>query len=602
MVVAARNNPPVVLPDRRRLRTFAFDPMSTRLSGRFLRVDVPFEGVAPGPIGELVEVVDYDATRDVWYEPVDLDDPAILAQDGLRPIEGDPRTHQQVVYAVATSVIERFERFLGRRFRWTGDTKLRLVPHAFEGRNAFFDPTRRAVLFGYFRADRRDPGENLPGQVMFTCLSTDIVAHEVAHALVHRLRSQYSEATNVDVFAFHEAFADLIALFQHFVHRDVVLDEMARSRGDLGQGTALFDLAQEFGRSTGRAAALRSALKSEPDPAGFQASVEPHARGAHFVAGVFEAYSAVYRARIADLLRIATGGTGELPPGSLHPDLVSRVADEAVKQAERMLGMVIRAFDYLPVVDVTFGDVVRAIVTADVALHPDDTQHLRSRLVEALRRRGIYPSGVASLTAEALVWPRSSTGLTLDEEGVDLPGIILSSTQNLDPSSRPSGLGLDAFAGGLQQWGRRHALKLGLDPDAPIQLRGVHVAYREAADRQPRPEVVVQFGQRRRDLEDASLDPEKRPIFRAGSTVIARVDGRVEHVVAKPLPFAAEVPADAPPVVHDHAKAGAERLAALRRWLGDVADRDALSAWTLEPALHRMTFANLHAGIDEGGA
>jgi len=98
-------------------------------------------------------------------------------------------------------VIERFERFLGRRFRWKGGRALILVPHAFEGRNAFFDPTRRAVLFGYYRANERDPGPNLPGQVMFTCLSVDIVAHEVTHALMHRIRPNFSVATNPDVFA-----------------------------------------------------------------------------------------------------------------------------------------------------------------------------------------------------------------------------------------------------------------------------------------------------------------------------------------------------------------------------------------------------------------
>ena len=125
----------------------------------------------PGPWGDLVQVVDFDASRGVWYSGVDLDDPAVLAQGGLRPSERDPRAHQQVVYAVAMSVIERFERFGGRRFRWRGGRQLRLVPHAFQGRNAFFDPGRRAVLFGYYPADARDPGPNLPGQVIFTCLS-----------------------------------------------------------------------------------------------------------------------------------------------------------------------------------------------------------------------------------------------------------------------------------------------------------------------------------------------------------------------------------------------------------------------------------------------
>ena len=64
------------------------------------------------------------------------------------------------------------------------------------------------------------------------------------------------------------------------------------------------------------------------------------------------------QAAIADLLRIATAGTGVLPQGKLHPDLVARVATEAVETADRFLGMVVGAFDYLPPVDVTFGDVI----------------------------------------------------------------------------------------------------------------------------------------------------------------------------------------------------------------------------------------------------
>src|SRR4051795_4914979 len=253
MTLTGGNVPAVATPERRRLRTFAFDPMSTRLSGRYLTVDVPFEtNLQPGPCGSLLQVVDFDATRDRWYEPVDLDAGAVLAQDGLRPSERDPRTHQQVVYAVSMSVLERFERFLGRRFRWRADRQLRLVPHAFEGRNAYFDPERRAVLFGYYRADQRDPGPNLPGQVIFTCLSSDIVAHEGTHSVVPRPRRHYAEATNPDVFAWHEACADLVAFFQHFVHHDVVADAVAATSGDLRANSGLLDLAREFGASSGR--------------------------------------------------------------------------------------------------------------------------------------------------------------------------------------------------------------------------------------------------------------------------------------------------------------------------------------------------------------
>ena len=293
---------------------------------------------------------------------------------------------------------------------------------------------RRAVLFGYYWAEDRDPGPNLPGQIMFTCLSGDIVAHEVTHAIMHRLRPYFSVATNKDVYAWHEAFADLVALFHHFAPYQVVFDAVARGKGDLAEGTGLFDLADEFGKSTGRGEALRSAIKTEATPDVFRTTTEPHLRGACFVAGVFDAFMRSYRAQIADLLRIATGGTGELPPGNLHPDLVERVAREAVKNADRYLAMVVRAFDFLPVVDVTFGDVVRAIVTADRTLYPDDELQLRATLVECLRLRGIYPDKISSLADEALAWPKPDRLSLSDDPGVDLSSVIHEATQDLDLS------------------------------------------------------------------------------------------------------------------------------------------------------------------------
>ena len=92
------------------------------------------------------------------------------------------------------------------------------------------------------------------------------MAHEVTHAIVHRLRKYLSEPTNPDVFAWHEACADLVALFHHFVFPEVVAQAVAESRGELREGSALLELAQEFGQSTGRGTALRSAIAANVDP------------------------------------------------------------------------------------------------------------------------------------------------------------------------------------------------------------------------------------------------------------------------------------------------------------------------------------------------
>nr|NLI51191.1 hypothetical protein [Propionibacterium sp.] len=599
---AGTNRPAVPLPARRRLRTFAFDPMSTRLSGRFLTLDIPFEpDLGPGPAGDLVVVVDYDPVRRLWYEPVHLDDPAVLAQDGLRPVENDPRAHQQIVYAVTMSVIERFERYLGRRFRWRGTARLRLVPHAFEERNAFFDATRGAVLFGYYEADRRDPGRNLPGQMIFTCLSSDMIAHEVTHAIIHRLRRYYTHATNPDVYGCHEAFADLIALFQHFVHRDVVLEAVAAGAADLGRSTGLLALAHEFGESSGRGTSLRSAIGTPPDPTAFAATREPHRRGACFVAALFDAFLADHRRASADLLRLATGGSGVLPPGAIPPDLARRVADEAVASADRLLAMIVRAIDYLPTVDVTFGDVLRAIVTADRTFHPDDAVNLRATLVECMRSRGIRPDRVTSLAEESLLWPRPAQPLSLTEpDGVDLAPVILAATRNLDPTGEAGLKGEQVFRQ-VTTWANRHALELGLSPDPalPIALTGIHVAYRRTQDGQTLPEIVVQLTQRRRDLEASGVTSGADLPLLAGTTVIAAVDGRVEYLVPKPFPLSADVLATVPAghVARAHHEAGERRLAALRDWLAGVDEADArpraaaapvppvhVGRWEIDPA------------------
>lgn len=133
----------------------------------------------------------------------------------------------------------------------------------------------------------------------------------------------------------------------------------------------MIELAREFGYATGEGTALRTAT-DKPDPRLYTAEFEAHDRGSILVSAVFDALFTVYQRRIKDLVRIATGGSGQLPPGDLHPDLVNRVAGDASRTAQSVLTMCIRAFEYLPPVDVTFDDYLRALVTADYELNPED--------------------------------------------------------------------------------------------------------------------------------------------------------------------------------------------------------------------------------------
>jgi hypothetical protein len=63
-----------------------------------------------------------------------------------------------------------------------------------------------------------------------------------------------------------------------------------------------------------------------------------------------------------------------------------------------------RALDYLPPVDLTFGEYLRGLITADYELVRDDTRNYRVAVIEAFRRRGIYPDDIRTLSVESLRW------------------------------------------------------------------------------------------------------------------------------------------------------------------------------------------------------
>src|SRR5690606_5684309 len=93
-------------------------------------------------------------------------------------------------------------------------------------------------------------GSNFPGGAVFTCLSPDIIAHETTHALLDSIHPRFIENTNPDVPAFHEGFADIVALLQRFTVNTLVENQIARTQGRLDQNfNFLGELATQFGNA-----------------------------------------------------------------------------------------------------------------------------------------------------------------------------------------------------------------------------------------------------------------------------------------------------------------------------------------------------------------
>ncbi len=555
--------PEIPTPAHRRIRVYATDPglsaaFETAAVGE-VTLRVRWENLRKGPVGEYLAVEDTGPRR---YEGVNLNHRSLLAQDGWTPSEGNPQFHQQMVYAVAMKTIEHFEGALGRPILWrprprpddpNDDSefvrRLTVHPHALEEANAYYSPQQIALLFGYFEpSEARGRARNAP---VYTCLSHDIIVHETTHAILDGMHRRFNEPSNFDVLAFHEGFADLVALLQHFTIPELLEYEIGRTRGDLEAETLLGKLAVQFGRGIGSREGLRSAIgtvrdgeweRSTPDPGALDRQTTPHGRGGVLVAAVFDALLAIYRRRIADLLRIATGGTGVLPSGAIHPDLVKRLAAEASKAAGHVLGMCVRALDYLPPVDVTFFDFLRALITADFEIVPDDRRDYRVAFVEAFSRRGIRPGehdehsdAAAALSVDTLRWPGFDRSRIAAEERDEILGhygrmveqlkeyadrcLYLGDREELFQETRRQRIVLHARLQKAFAAAPGFARSLGLDAERGFEVHSLRRALRFRLDGRAMPQVFVSVTQ----SETVAAEPDRgvpRHTLRGGATLV----------------------------------------------------------------------------------
>jgi len=373
----------------------AQDP-TVKVDGQILTAEarIPAEALGPGPRGFRVFVVDFDASDGVLYAPA-----TIPVRGKAGELVGNPAFHAQNVYAIVMRTLARFEFALGRRVSWSFDGhQIHVAPHAFAEANAFYSKRDRGLFFGYFTDDKRQP--------VFTCLSHDVVAHETTHSLLDGLRERYTFPSSPDQAAFHEGYADVVALLSIFSLPNVVeqlMDAAAPTREpefvgtdwlskDRLRETALFGLGEEVDP---RRSALRRSVTLKPDKNLLDQSefLEPHRRGEVLVAAVMNAFLDIWRARIAE------------PAGNGQRLLRAKVAEEGRVAADHLLTMVIRALDYAPVTDLLFGDYWAALLTADIEVQPDDSKyHYRDVISASFREYGVDAAPTKGAAGHPRAW------------------------------------------------------------------------------------------------------------------------------------------------------------------------------------------------------
>jgi hypothetical protein len=548
-------------PLYRPLKIFALDPSVSRLEGATALVNVPYEPLDPGPRGSIFSVVGDSRAGNDTDRPLNLEEPGILIRNGLDPSTSDKRFHEQMVYAVCSIVYTAFRTALGRHITWgfkrPEDKRVQLVikPRAFEGTNSFYNKETGELCFGYYRSEAKD---SFPGTV-YACLSHDTVAHEVTHALLDGLRAHFSLPTSPDVPAFHEGFADLVAVFQHFSYEQVVRAAIRKSQGVISRAALLTDIARQLGQ-TGRESktALRSAIDFTDEQAGkhgepadapnqrksprlYDPQMEPHDLGSVLVIAVFEAFIAVFQRKTERLLRLATNGSGKLPTGEIPYDLQAALADKASKLASQFLTMCIRAIDYCPPVDITLGEYLRAVITADKDLVPDDPWAYREAWIDAFRRYHIYPRNVDDLSEDSLLWfspdkqqpPMSFLpirALTFAKLRFNGDPAWPANARELRRQARALGRivtrpeFMDVF--GLARQGDK---RLNGDEVALPKIQSIRSSRRVGPSGQIVFDIVAEVTQRR----SARISPFEECAFYGGSTIIIDPEGRIRYVMSK---------------------------------------------------------------------
>jgi len=510
----------------RRIEVVAQDPCVVTRDGEVVTavVSLPWEDLEDGPMGDSVYVMDYDASSGRMYRPAsprgsaDINAPASRAQ-----LLSDPAYQAWNVYAIVMRTLLRFEFALGRRVGWgIRGHQLKVVPHAFEGANAFYSPEAEGLLFGYVRDE----------EPMFLCMSHDVVAHETAHALLDGLRDKFMSPSSPDQAALHEAFADIIALLSVFSLPEVVghlVCPIAAEDDNVPAGlvkrstlswerlrdTALFKLADNMRGGAGvRADALRRSVEITPDT-GILARpeyLEEHRRGEVLVGAVMRAFLGAWVDRIERL--------GEGPDALID---VAVAAETGADIADLLLTMCIRAIDYMPPIHITFGDFLSALLTADYQVRADDSRYrLRDNLITVLAQYGIKPASATN----------TGCWITLDRklarEGTHFSGLQTDTTEMF-----------------RHVWNNRAVLRL--NPEAYTRITSVRPCLRVSPqDGFQVRETVVECGQYLKlsvpELVSYGLEPPKGMPpdtlieLEGGSTLILDEYGELKFEVSNRLP------------------------------------------------------------------
>jgi hypothetical protein len=144
-------------------------------------------------------------------------------------------------YAVLNNTLNgitpKIEKFPGK---WAATSNLQVYPVAGQDFNAFYDRRSLKFFYGYDPVAKKN---------IYTADSSDVVSHELGHALLDSIRPDFWNIQSYEVWALHESFGDIVALLNIMENRNVLAEAIKQTSGDLSKSNTISKLAEEFGKA-----------------------------------------------------------------------------------------------------------------------------------------------------------------------------------------------------------------------------------------------------------------------------------------------------------------------------------------------------------------
>jgi hypothetical protein len=338
-------------------------------------------GLADGPTSARFAIVDYNADTDELTPPAAWDEKLQKFVIGNQVVEQKtaqlPQFHQVSVWATLQCALAFFEDgpALGRRIPWAFEgNRLIVVPRAGYGENAFYDRDSKSLQFYYFGS---------APDIVYTCLSVDIVNHEFGHAVLDGIRPLYNESSLVQTGAFHEFIGDLTAILLTLRNGDLRRHVAKATAGDMAKADPISSIAEEFGKNVSGRPYLRTAF-NEDTMSDMQGETSVHRVSTVLSGAMFEI--------LTELAKHYRRQPEEPPAGGEASSPERKQASPAQAfwyAADRMQRTAIQPLDLLPPVDVTFRDYALAVCRSQQLADPIDPEGYYGMLIEVFRRRGI---------------------------------------------------------------------------------------------------------------------------------------------------------------------------------------------------------------------